>query len=207
MYLHLSLNQFTIIKLKLQRLMKKTVVLVLSLLASVSSFAQTWSVDKAHAKVNFTVTHLMLSEVDGTFRNFDAKLTSSKEDFSDAVFEFTIDAKSVNTNQENRDAHLNRADMFDTEKYPTITYKSTAIKSVGPKKFQLTGDLTIKGVTKPVTVDLTLVGTGANRQGKKLAGFKASGIIKRTDFGVGAMPSAVVSEEIELRASGEFVAN
>ena len=187
--------------------MKKTVVLVLSLLASVSSFAQTWSVDKAHAKVNFTVTHLMLSEVDGTFRSFDAKLTSSKEDFSDAVFEFTIDAKSVNTNQENRDAHLNRADMFDTEKYPTITYKSTAIKPVGPKKFQLTGDLTIKGVTKPVTVDLTLVGTGQNRQGKKLAGFKASGTIKRTDFGVGAMPAAVVSEEVELRASGEFVAN
>lgn len=187
--------------------MKKTVVLVLSLLASVSTFAQTWSVDKAHAKVNFTVTHLMLSEVDGTFKSFDAKLTSSKEDFSDAVFEFTIDAKSVNTNQENRDAHLNRADMFDTEKYPTITYKSTAIKSVGPKKFQLTGDLTIKGVTKPVVVDLTLVGTGTNRQGKKLVGFKASGTINRTAFGVGAMPSAVVSEEVELRASGEFVAN
>jgi polyisoprenoid-binding protein YceI len=187
--------------------MKKAVVLVLSLLASVSSFAQTWSVDKAHAKVNFTVTHLMLSEVDGTFKTFDAKLTSSKEDFSDAVFEFTIDAKSVNTNQENRDAHLNRADMFDTEKYPTITYKSTAIKSVGPKKFQLTGDLTIKGVTKPVTVDLTLVGTGANRQGKKLVGFKASGTINRTAFGVGAMPAAVVSEEVELRASGEFVQN
>ena len=187
--------------------MKKAVVLVLSLLASVGSFAQTWSVDKAHAKVNFTVTHLMLSEVDGTFRNFDAKLTSSKEDFSDAVFEFTIDAKSVNTNQENRDAHLNRADMFDTEKYPTITYKSTSIKPVGPKKFQLTGDLTIKGVTKPVTVDLTLVGTGQNRQGKKLAGFKASGTINRTAFGVGAMPAAVVSEEVELRASGEFVAN
>ena len=187
--------------------MKKAVVLVLSLLASVSSFAQTWSVDKAHAKVNFTVTHLMLSEVDGTFKSFDAKLTSSKEDFSDAVFEFTIDAKSVNTNQENRDAHLNRADMFDTEKYPTITYKSTSIKSTGPKKFQLTGDLTIKGVTKPVTVDLTLVGTGQNRQGKKLVGFKASGTINRTAFGVGAMPAAVVSEEVELRASGEFVAN
>lgn len=187
--------------------MKKAVVLVLSLLASVSSFAQTWSVDKAHAKVNFTVTHLMLSEVDGTFKTFDAKLTSSKEDFSDAVFELTIDAKSVNTNQENRDAHLNRADMFDTEKYPTITFKSTGIKSVGPKKFQLTGDLTIKGVTKPVTVDLTLVGTGANRQGKKLVGFKASGTINRTAFGVGAMPAAVVSEEVELRASGEFVQN
>ncbi|MFD2521686.1 YceI family protein [Emticicia soli] len=187
--------------------MKKAVVLVLSLLASVSSFAQKWTTDKAHTKVNFTVTHLMISEVDGTFRNFDATLTSSKEDFSDAVFEFTIDAKSVNTNQENRDAHLQKADMFDTEKYPTITFKSTSIKSVGPKKFQLGGDLTIKGVTKPITVDLTLIGTTTNRQGKKVAGFKATGTINRTAFGVGAMPAAVVSEEVELRASGEFVAN
>ncbi|WP_337040440.1 YceI family protein [Emticicia sp. 17c] len=187
--------------------MKKAVVLVLSLLASVGSFAQKWSADKAHTKVNFTVTHLMLSEVDGTFKNFDASITSSKEDFSDAVFELTIDAKSVTTNNEMRDGHLQKADMFDTEKFPTLTFKSTSIKSVGPKKFQLTGDLTMKGVTKPVTIDLTLIGTTTNRQGKKVAGFKASGTINRTAFGVGAMPSAVVSEEVELRASGEFVAN
>ena len=187
--------------------MKKAVVLVLGLFVSIGSFAQKWSADKAHTKVNFTVTHLLLSEVDGTFRNFDASITSSKEDFSDAVFDLTIDAKSVNTNQDNRDAHLQKADMFDTEKYPTITFKSTSIKSVGPKKFQLGGDLTIKGVTKPVTIDLTLIGTSTNRQGKKLVGFKASGTINRTAFGVGAMPAAVVSEEVELRASGEFVAN
>ncbi|UTA69714.1 MULTISPECIES: YceI family protein [Emticicia] len=187
--------------------MKKAVVLVLCLFVSIGSFAQKWVADKAHAKVNFTVTHLMLSEVDGTFRNFDASITSSKEDFSDAVFELTIDAKSVNTNQDNRDAHLQKADMFDTEKYPTITFKSTSIKSVGAKKYQLGGNLTMKGVTKPVTIDLTLIGTTTNRQGKKVVGFKAAGTINRTDFGVGAMPSAVVSEEVELRASGEFVAN
>jgi len=187
--------------------MKKTLVVVLAVMASISSFAQKWSADKAHSKVNFTVTHLMLSEVDGSFKNFDASITSSKEDFSDAVFELTADVKSVNTNNEMRDGHLQKPDMFDSEKFPTITFKSTSVKSVGPKKFQLTGDLTMKGVTKPVTLDLTVVGTSTNRQGKKLVGVKLAGTVNRTAFGVGAMPAAVVSEEVELRASGEFVLN
>lgn len=187
--------------------MKKLTLFSAALLLSVATFAQTWTSDKAHTKLNFTVTHLLMSEVDGMFKTVDAKITSSKEDFSDAVFELTADTKSLTTNSEGRDAHLQRADMFDTEKFPTLTFKSTAVKVVGPKKMQVTGNLSIKGVTKPVTLDVTLLGTGTNRQGKKLAGFKASGTIIRTDFGVGAMPAAVVSNEVELRASGEFVLN
>jgi polyisoprenoid-binding protein YceI len=187
--------------------MKKISFLAIALLVSVAASAQKWSVDKAHAKMTFTVTHLLMSEVDGVFKSFDASITSSKEDFSDAVFELSADLKQVTTNNEMRDGHLQKADMFDTEKFPTLTFKSTGIKNVGGKKYALTGNLTMKGVTKPVTLDLTLVGTGTNRQGKKLVGFKATGVVKRTDFGVGAMPSAVVSEEVELRASGEFAQN
>jgi polyisoprenoid-binding protein YceI len=149
----------------------------------------------------------MMSEVDGVFKSFDATVTSSKEDFSDAVFELTADLKQVTTNQENRDAHLQRDDMFDTAKFPTLTFKSTGITAAGPKKYKLNGNLTIKGVTKPVTLDLTLVGTGAAGDGKKLVGFKVTGAVKRNDFGVGAMPGAVVADEVELRASGEFKAN
>jgi polyisoprenoid-binding protein YceI len=187
--------------------MKKITILAFALLASVASFAQKWSLDKAHAKMTFTVTHLMMSEVDGVFKSFDATVTSSKEDFSDAVFELTADLKQVTTNQENRDAHLQRDDMFDTAKFPTLSFKSTGITTAGPKKYKLNGNLTIKGVTKPVTLDLTLVGTGAARDGKKLVGFKVTGAVKRTDFGVGTMPGAVVADEVELRASGEFKAN
>lgn len=187
--------------------MKKITILAFALLASVASFAQKWSLDKAHAKMTFTVTHLMMSEVDGVFKSFDATVTSSKEDFSDAVFELTADLKQVTTNQENRDAHLQRDDMFDTAKFPTLTFKSTGITAAGPKKYKLNGNLTIKGVTKPVTLDLTLVGTGAAGDGKKLVGFKVTGAVKRNDFGVGAMPGAVVADEVELRASGEFKAN
>ena len=187
--------------------MKKIIVLAVALLVSAASYAQSWKLDKAHAKMTFTVTHLLMSEVDGVFKNFDATITSSKEDFSDAVFELSADTKQITTNNDMRDGHLQKADMFDTEKFPTMTFKSTSILSAGAKKYVLKGDLTIKGVTKPVSLDLTLIGTGTNRQGKKLVGFKASGIVKRTDYGVGAMPGAVVSEDVELRASGEFAAN
>lgn len=185
--------------------MKKITILSVLLFASVATFAQKWTLDKAHSKLNFTVTHLMMSEVDGVFKSFDASITSSKEDFSDAVFELSADLTKVTTNQEMRDGHLQKEDMFDTAKFPTMTFKSTSITPNGAKKYKLTGNLTMKGVTKPVTLDLTLLGTGKNRQGKNLAGFKATGTVKRTDFGVGAMPSAVVSEEVELVASGEFV--
>lgn len=186
--------------------MKKITVLAIALLASVASYAQKWTVDKAHAKMTFTVTHLMMSEVDGVFKSFDATITSSKEDFSDAVFELTADMKQVTTNQEMRDGHLQKEDIFDTAKFPTMTFKSTSITPAGAKKYKLAGNLTMKGVTKPVVLDLTLVGTGTNRQNKKLVGFKVAGAVKRTDFGVGAMPGAVVADEVELRASGEFAA-
>lgn len=187
--------------------MKKASLIIASLFISVATFAQKWSLDKAHAKLGFTVTHLAISEVDGTFKSFDASITSSKEDFSDAVFELTADLKQVTTNNEMRDGHLQKEDMFNTEKFPTMTFKSTKITPNGTNKYKLTGNLTIKGVTKPVTLDLTLLGTSTNRQGKKLAGFKATGTINRTDFGVGAMPSAIVSDDVELRTSGEFVLN
>lgn len=185
--------------------MKKITLIFAFLFVSVAGFAQKWSLDKAHSKLVFTTTHMMLSEVDGTFKSFDASVTSSKDDFSDATFDLTADMKAVTTNNEMRDGHLQKPDMFDTEKFPTMTFKSTSIKHEAGNKYKLMGDLTLKGVTKPVTLNLTFIGKGKNRQGKDLAGFKATGTIKRTDFGVGGMPSAVVSEEIELAASGEFV--
>lgn len=185
--------------------MKKLTLMAVAIVFTSASFAQTvLSSDKAHSKLGFTVTHLGISEVDGTFTNFDAKLTSSKDDYSDAVFELTADMTGVTTGNEMRDGHLKKPDMFDVEKFPKMTFKSTSITKTADKKFTLKGDLTLKGVTKPVTLDLTLIGTTTNRDGKKIAGFKATGTVKRTDFGVGTMPSLVVSENVDLRASGEF---
>ena len=185
--------------------MKKIAILISILSISLSTFAQKWNADKAHSKVGFTVTHLMLSEVDGNFKKFDASIMSEKEDFSDAIFEFTADVNSVETGNDMRNGHLQKADMFDAEKFPTISFKSTSISKVDAKKYKLVGNLTMKGITKPATFDLTLNGMGKNQRTQKpIAGFKLTGTVKRTDFGIGGMPSAVVSEEIEIRAVGEF---
>jgi polyisoprenoid-binding protein YceI len=186
--------------------MKRITLLTGILLCSAAVFAQTkWTVDKGHAKAGFTVTHMMLSDVDGNFKKFDASITSSKEDFSDAVFEVTIDAASVNTDNEMRDNDLKGDHFFDVAKYPQITFKSTSISKIDTKKYKLNGNLTMHGVTKPETLELTLNGTGTSMMTHKpVAGFKVTGTINRTDFGVGSAPAAVVSDQIELRANGEF---
>src|SRR5687767_7534789 len=103
--------------------MKKAYSIVAMLLVTSSVFAQTtWTVDKAHSKLGFSVTHMMISEVDGTFNSFDAKIVSSKEDFSDATIELTADINSIDTNNEGRDNHLKADDFFDAAKYPTFTF-------------------------------------------------------------------------------------
>src|SRR5690349_8304658 len=106
--------------------MKKSLLGFALLIASVSAFAQTWSLDKAHAKLGFEVTHLMVSNVEGSFKTFDVKVTASKDEFSDAIVELTADANSIYTDNDKRDAHLRSADFFETEKYPTLTFKSTS---------------------------------------------------------------------------------
>ena len=123
-----------------------------------------------------------------------------------AYYPLTADVNTIDTDNEQRDGHLKNADFFDAAKFPSLTFKSTSIKKVADKKFKLVGDLTLHGVTKSVTLDLTLGGTGVHPYTKKtIAGFKATGTLKRSDFGIGAgTPSSAVSDEVELTANGEF---
>ncbi len=186
--------------------MKRITLLAACLFVSGVSFAQTWAVDKSHAKVGFTATHMMLSDVDGNFKTFDAKITSAKPDFSDAVIELTADVNSISTDNERRDTHLKGPDFFDAAKYPALTFKSTSFKKVDGKKYKATGDLTMHGVTKPITLDVTMNGPVTNPMNKKEAvGFKVTGLVKRSDFAVGTIPVAVVSDEIAITANAEFV--
>lgn len=189
--------------------MKKAVLFVSILLSTASAFAQTWSLDKGHSKIAFTVTHHMISEVDGYFRKFDAKMTATKDDFSDAVFEMTAETASINTENERRDNDLKGENFFDAANKPTMSFKSTSFRKMSNGKYKMDGDLTIKGITKPVTLAVTMVGPEPNPNNKKPAvGIKAVGTINRKDFGLGAsMPSALVSEEVELKATGELQKN
>jgi polyisoprenoid-binding protein YceI len=167
----------------------------------------TWLVDKAHSKLGFEVTHLMVSDVEGSFKNFDAKITSSKEDFTDAVIALSADVATVNTDNEKRDGHLTSPDFFDAAKYPTLTFNSTSVKKVSGNKYKIAGNLTFHGVTKPVTLDAVLRGVVTNPQSKKtIAGFKVSGTIKRSEFNFGTKyPNAMLSDEVVLNANTEFV--
>lgn len=168
----------------------------------------TWTLDKSHAKLGFSVSHMMVSDVEGSFKKFDATVKSTKEDFSDASVELSAETNSVDTDNDQRDAHVKNADFLDAEKYPTLTFKSTSVKKVADKKYKVKGNLTLHGVTKPVELNAT-ANTGVNPMNKKtISGWKVSGIIKRSDFGIGAkVPSAVVGDEVTLNANAEFVKN
>ena len=170
-------------------------------------FGQTWSLDKAHARLGFTVTHLMVSDVEGGFKSFDIKVTSSKDDFSDAQIELTADVNSVSTDNDKRDEHIKSPAFFDATKFGTLTFKSTSFKKIGDKKYKLAGDLTMHGVTKPVELDVTLNGTTIHPYSKKtVAGFKITGVFKRSDFGIGtATPTSIVSDEVTLSSNIEII--
>jgi polyisoprenoid-binding protein YceI len=187
--------------------MKKSLMGLVLLFATVSAFAQTWSLDKAHAKLGFEVTHLLVSSVEGSFKTFDVKVTATKDEFADAIIELTADASSIYTDNEKRDEHLRSADFFEVAKYPTLTFKSTSITKTGDKKYTLTGNLTLHGVTKPVTLEATLNGTAVHPYTKKtIAGFKVTGVIKRSDFAVGkGTPASIVSDEVQLNANLELI--
>jgi len=186
---------------------KATIIAALLIASAATTFAQTWTADKAHSRVGFNVTHLSVAELGGTFNSIDAKLTSAKPDFTDAVVEFSADVNSINTDNEQRDTHLKSPDFFDAAKFPTLTFKSTSFKKVSDKKYKVSGNLTLKGVTKPVVLDVVLGGTSTNPMSKKeVVGFKITGTIKRSDFGVAAgMPAAMLSDEVTLNAGTEFV--
>jgi polyisoprenoid-binding protein YceI len=191
--------------------MKKLFVLLFAASAALSSFtasAQTWTADKSHSKLGFSITHMMVSDVEGSFKTFESTIVSSKPDFSDAVINLSADVNSVNTEDDKRDAHLKSADFFDAEKYPKLTFKSTSVKKVSANKYKVTGQLTLHGVTKAVVLDAVLRGTTVNQAKKTVAGFKVTGTIKRADFALGTKyPAAMLSDEIALNANTEFVKN
>jgi len=190
--------------------MKKVIVIgFLFVLVSAFALQTTWVNDDAHSQVQFTVVHLGISDVSGFFRDFDASITAEKEDFSDAVFTFSAKTASIDTRVEMRDNHLKSVDFFDVEKYPTMEFKSTSITSKGNNLYELKGNLTLLGTSKPVTLELQYRGTILNSQSnKQTAGFSARGTIDRRDFNLGSgFPPPMISNEVRIKVDGEFTKN
>lgn len=142
----------------------------------------TWTADVPHSHVGFTVRHMVVSKVRGSFDKFDATLHIADDPLQSSV-EATIDLASINTGDEGRDGHVKSGDFFDIEKYPTMDFRSTGIRPNG-SDYYLDGELTIKGITKPVTLELEFNGVTTDPWGGTRAGFSAEGEVNRSDYGI-----------------------
>jgi polyisoprenoid-binding protein YceI len=152
---------------------------------------------------------LVISTVTGYFKSFDGKAIASNDDFTDADIEFSIDVASIDTNQEQRDAHLRSADFFDADTYPQMKFKSTSFKKVSGDDFALVGDLTIRDVTKSISLNVEYGGTATDFYGNLKAGFEVTGRISRKEYGllwngVTEAGSIVVGDEIKLALNVQF---
>lgn len=162
-----------------------------------------WLIDPMHSEVHFKVKHLVISTVSGTFKTFEGSLESENDDFHNASIEFTLDVNSIDTNQEQRDTHLKSADFFDAEKFPKISFKSVAFEK-DDDDYLLTGDLTMKDVTKSVKLNVEYGGTATDFYGNDKAGFEVSGKISRKEFGltwdgITEAGAIVVGDDIKLQ--------
>jgi len=169
----------------------------------------TYAIDASHTEVGFAVRHMAVSRVRGRFNSFGGSIEIA-ENPADSKVSVTIDARSVDTRDENRDNHLRTNDFFDVENHPTWTFVSTGIKPVGPTEFKVDGDLTIRGVSRPVTLDATLEGVVNDPMGNHRVGFSASTTINRDDFGVafGAVMETgglVVAKKVAIQIEAEAV--
>jgi len=142
-----------------------------------------WVVDGSHSLAEFSVKHLMIATVKGRFTQIEGRIEADPEDIAGAYFEGSVAVASINTADSARDDHLRSADFFDAENYPTLTFKSTKVEPAGDG-YKMTGDLTIRGVTRPVTFDLEFEGTGRDPWGNEKIGFSATAKINRKDFGL-----------------------
>lgn len=191
--------------------MKKLFIILGLMTSQFVTNAQTqWGLDAAHSKITFNVSHMMISETEGYFKTFSGQLTAPKEDFSDASIDFTIDVASINTDNEARDKHLRSDDFFNVDKFPKMVFKSTSFKKIDGNKYKLSGNLTIRDVTKPVAFEVTYNGTVVSPYKQTVAGFKFMGSINRFDYNLKwntkmDSGSLVVGETVNIIGNIELV--
>ncbi len=167
-----------------------------------------WVADPTHSELTFKVKHLMITSVKGEFRKFTVDVDGSS--FTKSPISVSIDAASISTNEAQRDGHLKSADFFDVEKFPALTFKSTSFKKVDGDEYELKGLLTIKDVTKEVTLEAEFGGISKDPWGNEKAGFSIEGKINRTDFGLNwnaalETGGVLVSDEVKISAEIQFV--
>src|SRR5258707_14528321 len=157
---------------------------VITLLCSSWVYASTWEIDPAHSSARFSIRHMMISNVQGEFGKVTGTVNWDEAEVTKSTVEATIDATTINTREPKRDGHLKSPDFFDVAKYPTITFKSTSVKKVGADRLAIKGELTMHGVTKPVTLDATYTNEVKDPGGNTRRGASARTKLNRKDFGL-----------------------
>ena len=177
--------------------------------ASITDLTGTWTLDQTHTRLGFVTRHAMITKVRGSFNDFTGTVTVPEEGINGAKAEVTINATSIDTRNADRDGHLKSNDFFDMENHPQITFTSTKIEANGSGGVDVTGDLTIKGTTKSITIPFSYEGTATDPFGNQRAGFEGTTVINRSDFGLswnaaletgGVLVSEKVTLEIEVSA-------
>ena len=190
-------NSFSPMKYRLPLL--TLAALALGFVATASAAVETYAIDPVHSSVAFRIRHFV-SKVPGSFSKFAGNITVDRANLANSSVEATIEVGSVNTASEARDKHLKSPDFFDAEKFTTITFKSKTWTATGESTFDVAGDLTIRGVTKEVVLKVTSLGFAPGMRGAQLAGFEASTVLKKSDFGMAgpAMLAAAVGDEVAV---------
>ena len=180
-------------------------ILILVLFLSFTVTTTTWKLDSVHSNLGFSILHLGVSNVKGTVKLNSATISVANEDFSDCSIVLEADMKSIDTDNDNRDAHLKSADFFDTEKFPSVNFQSTSFKKGDQGNYELLGNLTLHGNTKPVRLT-AVVKTGINpTNNKPVTGIKVTGVIKRSEFDISTgTPEAILSDDVTIEANLEF---
>lgn len=169
-----------------------------------------WNMDPSHSEVTFKVKHMMITNVTGTFDAFEGTVEKTEESFENANISFSADIASISTRNEQRDGHLKSEDFFNAAEFPKLSFQSTHLKNVGGNRFELSGNLTLKGVTQLVTLNVEHTGVVVDPYGQTKAGFEIEGKIRRSTFGLtwNAVTEAggvVVSDEVKLQINAQFV--
>jgi polyisoprenoid-binding protein YceI len=167
--------------------------------------AATWNIDPSHTRAGFSVKHLVISDVKGDFDKLSGKAQVDDADLSKSSVEVAIEAASISTRDEKRDNHLRSPDFFDVAKFPALTFKSTKVVAGKDGAITVTGDLTMRGVTKPVTLEGSITNAITDPQGNARRGVSVTGKLNRRDFGVSYGPAAIVGDEVKLDIQAELV--
>lgn len=169
-----------------------------------------WTLDPTHSEIQFKIKHLMISTVTGQFNTFSGTVQTDNEDFSTAKISFSADIDSISTNNEQRDQHLKNGDFFDAENFPTLSFEASGMEKVSEDTFRLQGSFTMRGVSKPVSLEVEFGGNTIDPWGNSRVGFAVSGKIRRSDFGVSfgilsETGNVMLADEVKIFANVQFV--